>query len=205
MNTFKNIFIIVAIASAFAFYKDYQKEKAERKRLQENQINLISEIQEEKNMVLDYQFERKEFLKYFDKTDNQLKGLKKKLIDNDIKLKRITQIVSTNIRVRDTIINKVVLDSLTEYLKALKPFKIPFQDETDCFIVKGEFEFDGKKHTINFKERKFNDTINQVTSWSRKKHRWLFGIKSGFLGKKIANVRLFSNCGTSQTLILTSD
>jgi hypothetical protein len=205
MNQFKNIFILIAISSAIVIWKDYQKEKSERIRLEKNQINLISEAQEQKNMVLDYQFERKEFIKYFDKTDNQLKGLKEKLLDNDIKLKRITKIVSNNVRVRDTIINKVVLDSLTEYLNALKPFKIPFQDNTDCFFVKGEFEFDGKTHTINFTERKFNDTINQVTTWSRKKHRWLFGIKSGLFGKKIANVKLFSNCGTTQTIILTSE
>jgi hypothetical protein len=205
MNQFKNIFILIAISSAIVIWKDYQNEKNERIRLEKNQINLISEAQEQKNMVLDYQFERKEFLKYFDKTDNQLKGLKQKLLDNDIKLKRITKIVSNNVRVRDTIINKVVVDSLTEYLNALKPFKIPFQDKTNCFFIKGEFEFDGKIHTINFTERKFNDTINQVTTWSRKKHRWLFGIKSGLFGKKIANVKLFSSCGTSQTIIITSD
>jgi hypothetical protein len=205
MKGLKSIFILIAVSSFIVLWKDYQNEKNNRIRLEKNQINFINQIQEQKNIVLDYQFERKEFIKYFDKTDNQLKGLKEKLLDNDIKLKRITKIVSTNVRVRDTIINRVVLDSLTKYLNALKPFKIPFQDKTDCFYVKGEFEFDGKIHTINFTERKFNDTINHVTSWSRKKHRWLFGIKSSLLGKKIANVKLFSNCGTSQTIIITSE
>lgn len=202
MNQFKNVFILIAISSAIVIWKDYQKEKSERIRLEQNQINLISEVQEQKNMVLDYQFERKEFLKYFDKTDNQLKGLKDKLLDNDIKLKRITKIVSNNVRVRDTIINKVVLDSLTEYLNALKPFKIPFQDKTECFWIKGEFEYNGEKYTININEREYNDTINHVTSWSRQKHRWLFGIKTGLFGKKITKVKLFNNCGYSDVIVI---
>jgi hypothetical protein len=202
MGALKNIFILIAVSSCIVLWKDHQNEKNNRIRLEKNQINFISEIQEQKNIVLDYQFERKEFIKYFDKTDNQLKGLKNALEKNDIRLKRITQIVSTTVNTRDTIINKVELDSLVKYLSALKPFKIPFDDKTDCFYVKGEFEYDGEKYTININERQYNDTINHVSSWSRKKHRWLFGIKSGLFGKKISEVTLFNNCGYSDVIII---
>ena len=94
------------------------------------------------------------------------------------------------------------LDSLVKYLSALKPFKIPFQDKTECFWIKGEFEYNGEKYTININEREYNDTINHVTSWSRQKHRWLFGIKTGLFGKKITKVKLFNNCGYSDVIII---
>lgn len=207
MKAFKNIALVILGMAILLFVNNYFATKREAKRQSFNNANLLKELQHFKDSMssdlVQYQLKSKQELEaYLSSTNNQLNGLEQKLDEANVKLRKVTRIVSTTVNTRDTIINKINLDSLAQKLSTLQPFKLPFSDQTDCFFIKGEFEYDGQKYAINLLERQYTDTITHVASWERKKHRWLFGIKTGLFGKKTAKVTLFNNCGESKTIVI---
>lgn len=199
----KYILIIVGLALAIYFFVDYRNQRSERERESANYESALKELANVKNLLTTYQFENKTQLKeYVNSTNNQLNGVLEQLEENNIKLNRVTKIVSTTVHTRDTIINRIDLDSFASKLSMARPFKLPFEDKTDCFIIKGSFDFDGQTYSLNFKERTYNDTINHITSYERQKHRWLFGIKTGIFGRKVYKVTLVNSCGESKTIVI---
>lgn len=203
----KSYLIIAGILALGIITNNYFDNKRELARQEFNEKNYLLELRAFKDSIkstlIQYQFKTNSDLEgYLKATSTQLNGINEKLVEADIKLRQVTRIVSTTVTTRDTIINKISLDSLAEKLSSLKPFKLPFAELSDCFFIRGEFAFDGQSYEINLLEKKYTDTLTHVSSWERKKHRWLFGIKTGLFGKKVGKLTLFNNCGESKIIIL---
>lgn len=207
MNNIKYILIAIGIILLTYFTTSYINLKDETKRKGDNFENILKEIKEstEKKLV-EYSFKNdKELKEYLENTNSHLRGLDKKLDDAGIRIKQINKIVSTTIKVRDTNYNKIILDSINSILDKLnrgEDLVFPFEDKTDCFQFNAKITFSDGTASVEVLNRSFNDTLTHVTSWEKKKHRWVFGIKTNWFGRKIAKVTLFNKCGYSQTIVI---
>ena len=200
----KSILIVALVGVAIWFFKSWQHRGDEMTR---NKTNFEQRLKEEQADFSEYQFKKdKELEAYLSSTENQLNGLLQKLEDQDIKLRRVEKIVSTRVVLKDTTLNRVVLDSINSILEALQfngdELSYDVEDKTDCFEFKARVVFADGTVTHEVLSRQAIDTINYVTHFERRKHRWLFGIKTGLFGKKIYKVDLFNNCGYSKTIVL---
>ena len=203
----KILLITIGLGVLFGAFKTYEYVKEDRKRVKSNYENLLKEREDAYAKKLDsingvsqtkfveYTFKKdKELLDYLNSSNNQLKGLEKMLDEANIKIKRLTDITSTVYRARDTIVSTISLDSLAQKINTLSEFSIPVLDKTDCFEIEGSFNFKDSKAQLNITNRKFTDTITTVDYWSRKKHRWVLGLKTGLFGKKILHRKEQSKC-----------
>ena len=181
-----------------ANYENQQKENADALRLLDSSYNSLE------NNFITYTFKKdQELSDYFNSNNNHLNGVSKKLEKANIDLKRVTGIISTLVNARDTIVSTINMDSLAHKINTLPSFAIPFLDKTDCFEITGKFNFESGNSSIILTNRKFTDTITRVDSWSRKKHRWVFGLKTGLFGKKILHRNEFSKCiGKTKTIVI---
>jgi hypothetical protein len=197
MKNIKSILILLAVTSAVWFFKDYQKEKRNRIRSEFNYENLLSEKESE---LSQYKLTRNEFKDYTDKTNNHLSKIKESLKQANIKLKKVSKVISTTYIYSDTTKYIVKLDSLKAKINSLSHFKIPFERKDSCVSITGNFVYNNGVSDIVFAETKFNDTINQVVYWHRKKRKILF-FKIG-IGKKIYETTTFSKCVTPKTIVI---
>lgn len=200
----KTILIAVLIGVAIWFFKSWQHRGEEMVR---NKTNFEQRLKEKESSFTEYQFKKERELEtYLESTESQLKGLAEKLDEQNIKLKRVEKIVSTRVVLQDTTLNRVVLDSINSILEQLQfngdELSYNIEDKTDCFEFKARVVFADGTVSHEVISRKAIDTINYVTHFTRKKHRWVFGIKTGLFGKKIYKVELFNNCGFSKTIVL---
>ena len=197
--------MILAIIAAAWFFKSWQHRGEEMKRQKANYENLLNESRE---AFSQYKFKTDELEEYLKSRDNQFKGLYDKLDAFDIKLRRIEKISSTRIVIQDSTNHEIVLDSINsliaklESLKAGEELVYNIDDKTKCFEFHAQVLFADGSISHRVLNRKAVDTMNHVTSWERKKHRWVFGFKTGLFGKKIHKVNVFNNCGFSKTIVL---
>lgn len=205
MQKIKLILLLAILGGGIYFVTRFQKEVSERKRMESNQEQLLIELRGLKTNLTSLEFDKKEFKDYLQNTSNQLNGLNDKLADQGIKLQRVNRIVSTQIRSVDTMQSKIILDSIGSIAKALAnnvKIEIPFEDKTECFEFKAKFILEDGQSRIDVLSRTYNDTIQHVGYWERRKWK-LFGlIPTKIFGKKIAEVIVFNNCGFSKTIVL---
>lgn len=204
MKNIKTILIAILIGAGMWFFTSWQHRGEEMKRQKSNYENLLKET---KTAFSEYKFKTEELEDYLKSNKNQLKGLGDKLDAVGIKLRKIEKISSTTIVIKDSTVNTVILDSINSLLSKLEQNKdgkivYPIEDKTDCFEFKAKVIFHDGTISHQVLERTAKDTINYVTHWERKKHRWIFGIKTGFLGKKIHEITVFNNCGFSKTIVV---
>jgi hypothetical protein len=169
------IFIVILIAGAIWFYKDWQFQKAENIRQTENN----SQLRKADSLRFTTQIlslnETKDYLQY------QNSDLKNNLAKDGIKTNRIKEIVSTTYKYKDTIIKKYVSG--------------PFIDSTKCLTIKGFVDSTG----VTITDRKFTNKTDAVAFWERNQWKFL-GIKTRFLGKKQMTAKVYDECGESRTI-----
>lgn len=121
---------------------------------------------------------------------NYNKELMLRLDKLSIKPKQVERIITNTIKYRDTSSNEIDLEPILTAIKQNKSLKFPFQDKTECLTISGfvSFQEDTLKTVID--NRQYNDTIDIVSSWKRKK---VLGIG---IGKKVFKTDIFNNCGT---------
>lgn len=193
IQTVKTILIIAGIVAAIWFYKDWQFQTLENKRQSENMHQTrISDSLRFSSQILTAN-ELKEYLQY------QNSDLKKKLLNDGIKLNRIASIVSTNYRYRDTVKRETDVTGLVEAIKNSIPKSQEWIDTTKCQTTKGIVSFDGQKLKVIVSDREFKNKTDAVAYWERREWKFL-GIKSRFLGKKQFTAKVYDECGESRML-----
>lgn len=190
------VLIGIAIYGAM-LYKDNQSLKNDNKRIAENykqQQRLDSVNYAQK--VLDKK-EIEDYLTY------QNQDLKSQLRSSNIKLNRIEKIINQKFRFQDTIAKRKNISSVVSGIKKAQAITVPFYEKGKCFSVGGTINYDGKDSLkLEINKREFNNNFNYISSWERKPHRWLFGIKTRLFGKKTGKVTILNDCGTSKTIII---
>ncbi len=210
LNWIKILGVIAIIIAAIFFFRDWQKQNDEIKRLESNYKNQLKaqskQELEYRNQMLEFHFKKNRELKEFMDSNNQEFGdLKSRLEKQNIKLNRITRIVGNQINARDTIINRINLDSLAHKFATLREFTVPFVDSTKCFYTKMELVYKDGVSTMQVLDRQYNDTIWNITTKDRNKWSVLGLFDTKIFGKRIYKVNLISNCGNSRTIIINKD
>lgn len=207
----KKYLIIAALIAGGILVNNYFTNKREHQREEFNRKNLQRQLLDLKNDMIQYQAKGKEELEqYLESTDGQLKGLKEDLEDVGIKLKNVTRVVSTSMAYRDSVSNTIVLDSIDLLIEKLiaqqrapnESIEFPFEETHDCFWFKAKLIFADGTAKVEVLDRGYNDTITHVGHLERRQWK-LFGfIKTRILGRKVAKVELFNNCGDSKTIVI---
>lgn len=176
IQTIRTIAIIIGIALAIWFYKDWKFQTIENKRQYENNRQTrISDSLRFSSQILTAN-EIKEHLQY------QNSELKNKLLKDGIKPDRIKEIVSTKYFYRDSIQKKY--------------YKGHFIDSTKCLVIKGQIDTNG---TVTITNREFKNKTDAVAYWQRREWKFL-GLKTRFLGKKEMTAKVYDECGLSQII-----
>ena len=193
IQNIKTILITVIIVIAVWFFKDWQFQKSENIRLQENATQLRKSDSlrfSTQNLTTD---EIKEYLQY------QNSELKNKLAKEAVKINRIESIVSNNYKYRDTVKKETDITQLVESIKNSIPKSQNFIDTTKCLTIKGIVSFDGEKLKVIVNDREFKNKSDAVAYWERKEWN-LLGFKTRFLGKKQFTSKVFDECAESKIL-----
>ena len=193
IQNIKTILITVIIVIAVWFFKDWQFQKSENIRLQENATQLRKSDSlrfSTQNLTTD---EIKEYLQY------QNSELKNKLAKEAVKINRIESIISNNYKYRDTVKKETDITQLVESIKNSIPKAQNFIDTTKCMTIKGIVSFDGEKLKVIVNDREFKNKSDAVAYWERKEWN-LLGFKTRFLGKKQFTSKVFDECGESKIL-----
>lgn len=180
----KTILITVGIIAAVWFYKDYQYQKSEKERITENYENRL------KSDSLKYSKETLTKQEIIDYLDYQRKDLKSYIDQKGIKPKQIEQIISQNLKDKDTTSQTVLIAPIKEGVK------FPFTYKNDCLQAFGTSEIvnDSLKTTITGYE--YDNQTDVIGYWERKR---ILGLK---IGRKQAKVEVRSKCGESQTFFI---
>ncbi len=197
LKDLRYVFLIGIALYGMKLYKDNQILKKDNARVVENyrQQSRLDSLQYAQK-VLDKK-EISDYLTY------QNKGLKSQLQKSNVKLNRIEKIISQKYKFKDTLSKRKSISPIINSIRTAQPSLIPFYEKGKCFSVGGNIVYDGKDSLkLEINKREFNNNFNYVSSWERKPHRWIFGIKTRLFGKKISKVNIFNDCGTSKTLII---
>lgn len=197
IGNIKTYLILIVVGVLIWIFKDWQKEKTDRIRLEDNLESIITEKNVE---ISQYKLTHKEFEKYTTNANNQLAELQTSLKRANIKLRKVSKLVSTTFVYTDTTKYIVELDSLKTKINELSKFKIPFSIKNDCAIIEGKFVYSNGNSDLIFTKSQVTDTINQIVSWHRKKRKILF-FKVG-IGKKIYETTTFSKCVKPKTITI---
>lgn len=195
INSLKTYLIVIGIAVAIWFYKDYQFQKQENKRQSEN-IEQIRKFDSLKFASQTYtKKELKEYLEY------NRKDLQDFLEDNRVRTNRIERIITQSLRYNDNTVTTTDLNKVLEAINQKREIKVPVIDSTDCLIIKGFVAFDNDTLSLNITDRKFKNKSDVVSYWER--NQWSFlGIKTRLFGKKKATVIIKDDCGNTETFVI---
>ena len=174
------ILLLAAAGSAALLQKKYQKEKANKERLEENQRQLLKE---KADFVL-----LKQTIEEFKQTisakvDSVIKAEK-------IKPKNVERIIERHFFYRDTSYHTytpgpVVVGDATVY---------PFTDIKDCFTVKGFMEIVDKMPAVTITDRRFDNVSTDIAYIEREKK--FLGIR---FGKFRGRLKTINQCGSTTT------
>lgn len=193
IQNIKTILIVIAIAFAIWFFKDWQYQKEENIRQTENNRQLrMSDSLRLTSQLLTTQ-EMKEYLEY------QNKDLQSKLKQSGIKESRLESITSNNYYYRDTIKQSTDVSKLINSIRSGIADEQSFIDTTKCQTIKGKITFSGKDLKVEINDREFKNKTDAVVYWERGQWKFL-GIKTRFLGKKQFTSKVFDDCGESKIL-----
>ena len=195
INNLKTYLIILGIAAAVWFYKDYKFQISENIRQTEN-IEGIRKMDSLKFAAQTYT--KKELTEYL---EYNRKDLQQFLKEQKIASRKLQQIITQELKYRDTIKNSVNLQPILAAIKNNQNIKVPVIDSTDCMIIKGFVVFENDTLSLNITDRQFKNKSDVITYWER--NQWkLLGIKTRLFGKKKATVIIKDNCGTTETFII---
>lgn len=193
IQTIRTILIVVGIAFAIWFFKDWQYQKSENIRQTENARQLrISDSLRLTSQILTTQ-EMKEYLEY------QNKDLQSKLKQSGIKESRLESITTNNYYHKDTIRQSTDVSKLINSIRSGNADEQSFIDTTKCQTIKGKITFSGKDLKVEINSREFKNKTDAVAYWERRKWNFL-GIKTRFLGKKQLTAKVFDDCGESKII-----
>jgi hypothetical protein len=174
------VLLVAAAGSAVVYQQKYQKQKANRERLEENQAQLLKE---KANYIL-----IKQSLDEFKATisarvDSVLRA-------DRIKPKQVERIVERHFYYRDTsyvthVPDPVVVDNTTIY---------PFTDLKDCFTIRGFMELRDAKPAVTITDRKFENSSVDIAYIEREKK--FLGIR---FGRWKGRLKTINQCGATTT------
>lgn len=190
LNAILRLLAGIGIGGFLVFVFVIYLSKENHKRESERKDSVIENLLNEKDQLhTRYELDKKELKTYI---ETQEKKLDSTLKEMDIKLRKVSQVVKTTYIYKDTIINRVELNSVLDSIYAGRPISFPFTDSTKCIQIKGVVEFKEGKLSTSITDRVVNDEIYTVTNWYRK---W-------FLGRKHYKVDIITGCGTSKTIVI---
>lgn len=187
----RTILIVVGIALAIWFFKDWQYQKEENSRQTENANQLRkSDSLKLTTQILNAQ-EMKDYLEY------QNKDLQSKLKQSGIKESRLESITTNNYYHKDTTRQSTDVSKLINSIRSGTADEQSFIDTTKCQTIKGKITYSGKDLKVEINSREFKNKTDAVVYWQRRQWNFL-GIKTRFLGKKEFTSKVFDNCGESK-------
>jgi hypothetical protein len=193
VQNIRNILIVVAIAFAIWFFKDWQYQKEENIRQTENARQLrISDSLRLTSQILTTQ-EMKEYLEY------QNKDLQSKLKQSGIKESRLESITTNNYYHKDTTKQSTDVSKLINSIRTGTTDEQSFIDTTKCQTIKGKIIYSGKDLKVQINSREFKNKTDAVVYQERRQWNFL-GIKTRFLGKRQFTSKVFDDCGESKIL-----
>ena len=195
INNTKTILIVLGIAAAIWFFKDWQHQKAENIRQTENNRQLRHKDSLNYSQQLLNKSEIIDYLEY-DKSE-----LKDNLNRANIKLNRIERIITQKLEYRDTIKTDYKIEGIIAAIKDNRRLEVPVLDSTKCMVIRGSILYDGKELSLNIKERNFKNVSDVVTYWERRQWK-ILGIKTRLFGKKQVTVKIFNSCGKTETKVV---
>lgn len=195
INNLKTYLIIIGIIVAVWFYKDYQFQKSENIRQSENNAQLRKYDSLKYASQTYTKKELNEFLEY------NRKDLQRFLKEHKIATRKIENVITQELKFRDTTKTTVNLQPVLDAIKSNKNIKVPVIDSTACMIIKGYVVFKNDTLSLNITDRKFKNVTDVVSYWKRNQWRFL-GIKTRFLGKKAMTVITKDECGNTKTFII---
>lgn len=195
INNLKTYLIIIGIIVAVWFYKDYQFQKYENIRQSENNAQLRKYDSLKYASQTYTKKELNEFLEY------NRKDLQRFLKEHKIATRKIENVITQELKFRDTTKTTVNLQPILDAIKSNKNIKVPVIDSTACMIIKGYVVFKNDTLSLNITDRKFKNVTDVVSYWKRNQWRFL-GIKTRFLGKKAMTVITKDECGNTKTFII---
>lgn len=195
LNNIKTIAITLAIIGVVWYYKDAEKAKADLK-VQQANAEMVRKYDSLKFASVTYDDdELKEYLEY------QRKDLQDFLQQNDVKLRRIQQIITQQLKYQDTVSRNVNLQPILDAINKNQNIKVPVVDSTKCMIVKGYVAFENDTLSLNITDRQFKNRSDVVTYWERNQWKFL-GIKTRLFGRKKATVIIKDDCGNTETFVI---
>lgn len=155
--------------------------------------NYQSYVQEHSTNTLELSLTRKELKEYLEKNREELLDSFKKL---NIKPKQIERIITNTISYRDTTGTEINLDSILNSIKQNKPVTLPFNEGNECMKISGFVSYKNDSLSLKITEKTYNDTIDIVRHWKRKK------ILFFRIGKKEYKDTILNKCGEIHTSII---
>lgn len=193
IKTIKTVALILAIAVAIWFFKDW-KTQTERNKITVENLRQLSKL-DSLNFISQV-FSKEEINHYL---RDQNKYLLQKLEKDKIKLNRIESIVSSIYKYKDTVKTETDVSGILDYIKTNTPKQELFIDTTKCLTIKGFVKFDGQKLKVVFTEKEFNNKSDAVAYWERREWKFL-GIKTRLFGRKEFTAVNYNECGESKTM-----
>ena len=195
VNSLKTYLIIIGIAAAIWFFKDYQHQKAENKRQTEN----IEQIRKFDSLRFASQtYTKKEMQEYLEYNRQDLQNFLK---EQRIATRKIERIITQKLNYQDTTKRDVNLQPILDAIRNQKDIKVPVIDSTKCMIIKGYVAFENDTLSLNITDRKFTNRSDVISYWQRNQWRFL-GIKTRLFGKKQATVIIKDDCGRTETFVI---
>ena len=195
INNLKIYLIIGLIGVAVWFYKDYTFQKQEVSRVKEN-AEMIRKYDSLKFASQTYT--KKELNQYLEYNRQDLQQF---LNENKIATRKIQQIITQELKYRDTGKASVNLQPILDAIKTKQNIKVPVIDSTACMIIKGFVIFENDTLSLDITDRKFNNTSDVISYWER--NQWkILGIKTRLFGKKQATVIIKDACGQTKTFVI---
>jgi hypothetical protein len=181
--------------AAIWLYKDYQHQKQEVQRLQQNNVALLKKDSLRFAEQTYTKAELKQYLEY------NRQDLEQYLKEQKIALRNVQKIITHQLNFRDTTLVVTDLQPILNAINNKTPLTVPVTDISECLTIKGNIQYTNDSLSLQITDREFNNTSDIIQHTQRKEWKFLF-IKSRFLGKRYTEVTIKDKCGTSQTFII---
>jgi len=189
--------ILLAMAGGlWWFYQDYKAQAEEIRRLDRNLANI------QRYDSLNYarqELGRRELEQYL---EFQRGDLMEYLEEQKVRVNRIQQIITQELRYRDTVTRSQDLSPILEAIKQRRDIKVPVVDSSACLIVKGWVVFERDTLSLDITDRQFINTSDVISYWERNRWSFLGLFKTRFLGRKKATVIIKDKCGNTKTFVI---
>jgi hypothetical protein len=195
LQTIKIILTAVFIAAVIWLYKDYQFQKQEVVRLEQNAIELLKK---DSLRFAEQTYTKSELKKYL---EYNRQDLEQYLKAQKIALRNVQKIITQQLKFKDTTVVETNLQPILDAINNKTPLTVPITDVSECLTIKGSVIFKNDSLSLQITDREFNNTSDIIQHTQRHQWKFLF-IKSRFLGKRYTEVTIKDKCGSSQTFII---